>query len=52
METLKELIIEHKRLVKVLEVDNPDQIKKEAQIQKKELQEYIKESLKKRRKKS
>lgn len=38
---LDELIEEHKKLVKVLESDNPKEIKQEAENQKKELEEYI-----------
>ena len=38
---LPELISEHKRLVKVLKSGNKEAIRKEAEIQEKELQEYL-----------
>jgi len=38
-----DLISEHKKLVKVLEEDNPEDIKKMAEEQKKELEKYIEE---------
>lgn len=39
--SLDELIDEHKKLVKVLEQDNPEKVKKELEKQKEELQGYI-----------
>ena len=38
---LDELISEHEKLVKILEEDNPEKIKKEAKDQKEELESYI-----------
>lgn len=48
MENLNDLIIEHKRIVKVLDKKKPEELKREANIQRRELKNYIREKLKKK----